>query len=39
MDFRERNVATNKNPYLLPFTNEVINILIGHEIYTFLGGF
>jgi len=25
--------------YPLPFTNEVINIVVGHEVYTFLDGF
>ncbi len=38
MDFKKRNVATKKDPYLLPFTNEVINIIVGHEIYAFLNG-
>jgi hypothetical protein len=27
------------NPYPLPFINEVINIVIGHEMYTFLDDF
>jgi hypothetical protein len=39
VDFRKLNVATKKNPYLLPFTNEVINIIIGHEVYTFMDEF
>jgi len=39
VDFRKLNVATKKDPYLLSFTNEVINIVIGHEVYTFLDGF
>ncbi len=39
VDFRKLNVATKKDPYLLPFTNEVINIVTGHEVYTFLDGF
>jgi hypothetical protein len=29
------NVATKKYPYPLPFTNEVINIVIGHKVYIF----
>jgi hypothetical protein len=37
--FRKLNVATKKDPYLLHFTNEVINIVIEHEVYTFLNGF
>ncbi len=39
MDFRKLNVATKKGPYSLPFTNEVNNIVIRHEVYTFLDGF
>jgi hypothetical protein len=32
-------VATKKDPYLLPFINEVINTIVGHEFYTLLEGF
>jgi hypothetical protein len=39
VDFRKLNAATKKDPYLLPFTDEVINIVVGHEVYTFLDGF
>ncbi len=39
VDFWKLNAATKKDPYLLPFTNEVINIIVGHEVYTFLDGF
>jgi hypothetical protein len=39
VDFRKLNVTTTKDPYPLPFTNEVINIIVGHEVYTFLDGF
>ncbi len=35
VDFKKLNIATKKNPYMLPFMNEVINI-VGHEVYTFL---
>jgi hypothetical protein len=28
-----------KDPYMLPFTYEVITTVIGHEMYTFLDGF
>jgi hypothetical protein len=31
VDFRKLNV-TKKYPYPLPFTNEVINIIVGHEV-------
>jgi hypothetical protein len=39
VDFRKLNPITKKYPYLLPFTNEVINTIAGHEVYTFLDGF
>jgi hypothetical protein len=39
VDFKKLNVATKKDPYMLPFTNEVINIEAGHEVYTILDGF
>jgi len=36
VDFRKLNVTTKKDPYLLPSTNEVINMsIIGHEVYTY----
>jgi len=39
VDFRKLNVATKKDPYSLPFADEVINIVAKHEVYTFLDGF
>jgi hypothetical protein len=39
VDFKKLNAATKKDPYLLPFMDEVINIVAGHEVYTFLDGF
>jgi hypothetical protein len=39
MDFKKLNATTNKDPYPLVFTNEVINIVVGHELYTFLDVF
>jgi len=38
VDFKKFNTTT-KDPYPLPFMDEVINTIIGHEIYTFLDGF
>jgi len=38
-NFKKFNTIIKKNPYPLPFTNEVINIVTGHEVYTFLDGF
>ncbi len=39
VDLKKLNVTTKKKPYVLPFTNEVINTIVGHEVYTFLDGF
>ncbi len=39
MDFKKLNVTTKKDPYPLPFIDEVINIVARHEVYTFLDGF
>ncbi len=39
VDFKTLNATIKKDPYLLPFSNEVINIVTKHEIYTFLDGF
>jgi hypothetical protein len=39
VDFNKLNAATKKDPYPLPFINEVINIVARHEVYTFLDGF
>ncbi len=39
VDFKKLNTTTKKDPYPLPFTDEVINTIVGHEIYTFLNGF
>jgi hypothetical protein len=39
VDFRKLNAVTKKDPHPLPFTNEVINIVAGHEVYLFLDGF
>jgi hypothetical protein len=33
------NIATKKYPYPLPFTNEVLDKVVGHEVYSFLDGF
>ncbi len=39
VDFRKLNAATKKDLYPLPFTNEAINTIARHEVYTFLKGF
>jgi hypothetical protein len=39
IDFKKLNVATKKDPYPLPFTNEVLNIIVGYEAYSLLDGY
>jgi hypothetical protein len=36
MDFQKLNIATKKDPYLLPCTEEVLDMVAGHEVYSFL---
>jgi len=38
-DFRKLNVATKKDPYPLPFTSEVLNTVVRHDVYSFLDGY
>jgi hypothetical protein len=39
IDFKKLNATTKKDPYPLPFTNEVLNTTVGYEAYSFLGGY
>jgi len=39
VDFRKLNAAIKKDPYPLPFIDEVINAIVGQEVYIFLDGF
>jgi hypothetical protein len=39
VDFRKLNVTTKKDPYPLPFIEEVLDMVAGHEMYYFLDGF
>jgi len=39
VDSRKFNVITKKDLYSLPFMDDVINTIVGHEVYTFLDGF
>jgi hypothetical protein len=39
VDFRKVNVATKKDPYPLPFMEEVLDMVVGHEVYSFIDGF
>ncbi len=39
INFRKLNVATKKDPYPLPFTDEMLNTIVGYEAYSFLDGY
>jgi hypothetical protein len=39
VEFWKLNIATKKDPYPLPFTKEVLDMVAEHEVYTFLDGF
>ncbi len=39
IDFKKLNVATKKDPYPLPFRNEVLNIVTRYKAYSFLDGY
>jgi hypothetical protein len=39
VNFKKHNVTTNKYPLLLPFIDEVINTVVGHEVFTYLDEF
>ncbi len=38
IDFKKLNVSTKKDPYPLPFIDEVLNTIVGYEAYLFLDG-
>ena len=39
VDFHELNKVTLTNPFLTPFTDEILNEVVGHECYSFIDGF
>jgi hypothetical protein len=39
IDFKKLNATIKKDPYPLPFTYEVLNIIAGYEAYSFLDGY
>jgi hypothetical protein len=39
IDFKKLNSTTKKDPYPLPFTNEVLNTIARYEAYSFLDGY
>ncbi len=39
IDFKKLNAATKKDPYPLPFIDEMLNTIAGYEAYSFLDGY
>jgi hypothetical protein len=39
VNFKKLNAATKKNPYPLPITYEVLNIVARHDVYSVLYGY
>ncbi len=39
LDFKKLNATTKKDLYPLPFTDEILNIVAGHNAYSFLYGY
>jgi len=39
VDFSKFNKTTKKDPYLLPFSNEVLKIVARYEAYSYLDGY
>jgi hypothetical protein len=39
VDFKNLNATTKKDPYPLSCINEVLNIVVGHDAYSFLDGY
>jgi hypothetical protein len=39
VDFKKLNKTTQKNPYPLPFSDEVLNIIVRYETYPFRYGY
>ncbi len=39
VDYKKLNAAPKKDPYPLPFIDEVVNTIVGHDAYSFLDGY
>ena len=39
MDYRKLNAVTITDAFPLPFANSVLDVVTGHEMYSFLDGF
>jgi hypothetical protein len=39
VDFQKINATTKKDPYPLPFMEDILDVVVRHEVYLFLDGF
>ena len=39
VDYRKLNAVTIIDAFLLPFTDGVLDVMVGHKVYSFLDGF
>ncbi len=39
IDFKKINATSKKDPYALPFIDEMLNTIVGYETYSFLDGY
>ena len=39
VDYQKRNAATVIDAFPLPFTDGILDVVVGHEMYSFLDGF
>jgi hypothetical protein len=39
VEFKKLNATTKIDPYPLSFNDKVLNIVIGHDVYSFLDGY
>jgi hypothetical protein len=39
INFRILHATTKRDPYPLPFTKELLDLVVGHKVYSILDGF
>jgi hypothetical protein len=39
VDYQKLNAQTEKDPFSLPFLDSILNLVVGHEMYSFMDGY
>jgi hypothetical protein len=39
VDYQKLNAQTKKDPFSLPFLDSILNLVVGHEMYSFMDGY